>query len=221
MSIITIERKILEKNDTIAEFNRNKFKEKKIFVANLLSSPGSGKTSILEKVIETLKDKINIAVIEGDIQTELDAERIEKYEIPVAQIITNGACHLEANLIRDAFNQIEENNIELLFIENVGNLVCPAGFDLGENIKIVIVSTTEGDDKPLKYPTAFRKASALIINKVDLIPYLNSSIETLKSNALKINPQLKIFETSCTTGSGIYNLCEWLENYIYKSEGTL
>lgn len=214
MSIITIERKILEKNDAVAEFNRNNFKERKIFAINLLSSPGSGKTSILEKIIESLKNKVNIGVIEGDIQTKIDAERIEKYGIPVAQIITNGACHLDAILIRDAFSQLNNKQINLLFIENVGNLVCPATFDLGENIKIVIVSTTEGDDKPLKYPMAFRKSDAMIINKVDLIPYLNSSIEILKNNALKINPNLKIFETSCTKNVGIDKLCEWLLDNI-------
>jgi len=216
MSIITIERKILEKNDAVAEFNRKNFKEKKIFAINLLSSPGSGKTSILEKIIELLKDKVNIGVIEGDIQTKIDAERIEKYGIPVAQIITNGACHLDAILIRDAFSTLSDKQISLLFIENVGNLVCPATFDLGENIKIVIVSTTEGDDKPLKYPAAFQKANAMIINKVDLIPYLNSSIEILKNNALKINPNLKIFETSCTKNIGIDKLCEWLLDNINK-----
>jgi len=216
MSIITIERKILEKNDAVAEFNRKNFKEKKIFAINLLSSPGSGKTSILEKIIELLKDKVNIGVIEGDIQTKIDAERIEKYGIPVAQIITNGACHLDAILIRDAFSKLSDKQISLLFIENVGNLVCPATFDLGENIKIVIVSTTEGDDKPLKYPAAFQKANAMIINKVDLIPYLNSSIEILKNNALKINPNLKIFETSCTKNIGIDKLCEWLLDNINK-----
>ena len=216
MSIITIERKILEKNDAVAEFNRKNFKEKKIFAINLHSSPGSGKTSILEKIIELLKDKVNIGVIEGDIQTKIDAERIEKYGIPVAQIITNGACHLDAILIRDAFSTLSDKQISLLFIENVGNLVCPATFDLGENIKIVIVSTTEGDDKPLKYPAAFQKANAMIINKVDLIPYLNSSIEILKNNALKINPNLKIFETSCTKNIGIDKLCEWLLDNINK-----
>jgi len=216
MSIITIERKILEKNDAVAEFNRKNFKEKKIFAINLLSSPGSGKTSILEKIIELLKDKVNIGVIEGDIQTKIDAERIEKYGIPVAQILTNGACHLDAILIRDAFSTLSDKQISFLFIENVGNLVCPATFDLGENIKIVIVSTTEGDDKPLKYPAAFQKANAMIINKVDLIPYLNSSIEILKNNALKINPNLKIFETSCTKNIGIDKLCEWLLDNINK-----
>lgn len=214
MSVITIERKVLEKNDIIAAKNRELFKSKNIFVINLLSSPGSGKTSILEKTIGSLAGKINIAVIEGDVQTSLDAERIAKLNIPVIQIVTNGACHLEANLIHDSFGKLNTAEMDLLFIENVGNLVCPAGYDLGENEKIVVLSVTEGDDKPLKYPAMFRKADVMIVNKIDLIPFVNCKIETLKSNALKINPSLRIFETSCTTGVGIDEWCAYLNSKI-------
>ncbi len=210
MSIVTIQRKILEKNDVIAESLRKIFKEKNIFVINMLSSPGSGKTSLIEKIIDYLEGRIKIGVIEGDLQTKLDAERIEKYGIPVAQIITNGACHLEAVTVRDTFLQLSNYEIDLLIIENVGNLVCPASFDLGENIKMIVMSTTEGDDKPLKYTPAFLKSKVMVINKIDLLPYLNSSPETIKSNALKINPHLKIFETSCTQNIGIKCLCEWI-----------
>ena len=216
MSRLTIERKVLEKNDAIANDIRRSLKEKKIFTINLVSSPGSGKTSLVERTIENSKEKIKIAVIEGDVQTDLDAERVEAFNIPVVQIVTNGSCHLEAGLVRDAYNKLNKNDIELLMIENVGNLVCPAGYDLGEDLKVVIVSTTEGDDKPLKYPAMFRNSGALIINKTDLVPYTNCSLEKLRSNALAINPSLKIFETSCTTNEGINEWCNWLESQINK-----
>ena len=216
MSVIKVERKVLEKNDAIAQHNREVFKKKNLFTMNLVSSPGSGKTSLIEKTIHYTKNKFNVAVIEGDVQTSLDAERVAAYGVPVVQIITQGACHLEAGLVRDAFGQIEKNNFEVLFIENVGNLVCPAGYDLGEDLKVVIVSTTEGDDKPLKYPAMFRNASALIINKIDLVPYVNCSLETLMKNALSINPSLKVFKTSCTTEEGIEEWCGWIESKIKR-----
>jgi hydrogenase nickel incorporation protein HypB len=214
MSLITIERKILEKNDAIASENRKNFSSKNIFVINFVSSPGSGKTSLVERTLNYLKNKIKIAVIEGDVQTDLDAKRIEALNTPVVQIVTNGACHLEANLVRDAFIQLKEHKTEILIIENVGNLVCPAGYDLGEDVKVIIVSTTEGDDKPLKYPAMFRNSSVLIINKIDLLPFVNCSIDAIKNNALSINPALKIFEVSCQTDAGIHEWCDWLKNQI-------
>lgn len=213
MSIITIERKVLEKNDELASRIREKFRQHKIFSVNIVSSPGSGKTSILERTIEKLKNKIKIAVIEGDVQTDFDARRVERYQIPVVQIVTNGGCHLDAKLVKDALENIKLDKINFLVIENVGNLVCPAAYDLGEDFKVVILSTTEGDDKPLKYPKMFINSSVLIINKIDLLPYVNCDIDTLRKNALNINPNLKIFETSCTTGEGIEDWCKWiLEN---------
>ena len=214
MSLITIERKVLEKNDAIAATIREGLQDKNIFSFNILSSPGSGKTSLVEKTIEYLKDRIKIAVIEGDVQTDLDAQRINMLEVSVTQIVTNGGCHLEAGLVRDALNSLNLNDIQLLIIENVGNLVCPAGYDLGEDTKVVVLSTTEGDDKPLKYPAMFRNASVMIINKIDLLPYVNCSVEKIRNNALSINPQLKIFETSCTTGEGIGDWCKWIESNI-------
>jgi len=214
MSVITIERKVLEKNDEIACQNRDMFSERGLFVINVVSSPGSGKTSLLERTLEQLKEKIKIAVIEGDVQTDFDAKRVERYNVPVVQIVTNGGCHLEAKLVKDALDSIDLNNVKILVIENVGNLVCPAGYDLGENMKVVIVSTTEGDDKPLKYPKMFRNASVLIINKIDLLPYVDCNIEDLKNNAFQINPSLKIFETSCTLGDGILDWCQWLEDNV-------
>ena len=216
MAVISIERKVLEKNDEIARQNREKFKLNKNFVNNLVSSPGSGKTSLVEETIHYCKNKLGISVIEGDVQTDYDARRIDKLGIPVVQIVTNGACHLEANLIKDAINKIDLQKPDLVIIENVGNLVCPAGYDLGENIKVVIVSTTEGDDKPLKYPAMFRNSAVLIINKVDLLSYVNCSLNLLRENALRINPSLKIFETSCTTGEGINAWCDWLESQLKK-----
>lgn len=218
MSVITIERKILEKNDEIAMQNRDVFLEHGIFVLNLISSPGSGKTSILERTIERLGGNIRLAVIEGDVQTDLDARRIARYNVPAVQIVTRGGCHLEANLVRDALRNLDLAGVQLLVIENVGNLVCPSGFDLGETHKVVISSVTEGDDKPLKYPEIFHRASALVINKTDLLPYVPCDINVLRGNALRVNPSLKIFETSCTTGAGIQEWCGWLESQVSRQQ---
>jgi hydrogenase nickel incorporation protein HypB len=211
MSVITIERKVLEKNDDLARRNRELFAKQRTFVINLVSSPGSGKTSLLEKTLEYLRGKLKIAVIEGDVQTDLDAQRVARFDVPVAQIVTNGGCHLEAKLVADALDRLDLAGIELLVIENVGNLVCPSNYDLGEAMKVVVASTTEGDDKPLKYPAMFRNASVLIINKIDLLPYLDCDIAALKENALQINPSLTVFETSCRSGSGIPEWCAWLQ----------
>ncbi len=212
MSLITLERKVLEKNDVIAQSIRKRLAEHKVFAFNMVSSPGSGKTSLVERTIHHMKSRIRMAVIEGDVQTDLDAQRVHALGIPVVQIVTNGACHLEAGLVRDAFDQLDMKGLHMLIIENVGNLVCPAGYDLGEAMKVVVLSTTEGDDKPLKYPAMFRNASVLIINKIDLVPYLPCNIETMKANARSINPNLRIFETSCTTDQGIPEWCGWLES---------
>lgn len=210
MSIIKIERRVLEKNDELARQNRTLLAGHGITALNMVSSPGAGKTSILERSLETLGASVKVAVIEGDVQTDFDARRVARYNVPVVQIVTHGGCHLEARLVRDALNEMDLGSIELLIIENVGNLVCPANYDLGEDEKVVILSTTEGDDKPLKYPAMFRSASVLIINKVDLLPYVNCHLDSLKANALKINPVLEVFETSCTTDAGIPEWCDWL-----------
>jgi hydrogenase nickel incorporation protein HypB len=211
MSIITVERKVLEKNDEIARRNRAMFLQRKLFVINLVSSPGSGKTSILERTLEYFNKRVKVAVIEGDVQTDFDAQRIARYDAPVVQIVTNGGCHLDAKLIEDALGSLDLDGVKLLIVENVGNLVCPSNYDLGEAMKIVVASTTEGDDKPLKYPGMFQNASVLIINKIDLLPYVNCDLAALRNNALRINPSLKVFETSCTTKSGIAEWCSWLE----------
>jgi len=210
MPVITIERKVLAKNDEIAQQNRDLFARHGLFVFNLVSSPGAGKTSLLERTLETLRERLRIAVVEGDVQTDFDAQRVARYGVPVVQIVTNGGCHLEARLVRDAVGAIALTGLDALVIENVGNLVCPANYDLGEKLKVVLVSVTEGDDKPLKYPGMFRNASVLVINKVDLLPYVPCDLAALRRNALQINPALRVFETSCTTKVGIPEWCEWI-----------
>lgn len=210
MSVITIERKVLEKNDQIAVRNRSLFEERGIYVLNLVSSPGAGKTSILEKTFQELRSEMHMAVIEGDVQTDLDAQRVSRYGVPVVQIVTLGGCHLDAGLVQNALAKLDLTGVELLFIENVGNLVCPSNYDLGEATKVVVLSTTEGDDKPLKYPAMIRNSSILLINKTDLIPYVSCDLNVLRNNALKINPDLKIFKMSCVTGEGMSDWCDWL-----------
>jgi hydrogenase nickel incorporation protein HypB len=209
MSVITIERNVLEKNDQVAARNREALAAHGIFCCNLLSSPGAGKTLLLERLLETIGGERRIAVIEGDVQTSLDAERLERFGIPAVQIVTRGGCHLDAPLVENAMRSIDLTTIDLLIIENVGNLVCPSGYDLGEAMKIVIASTTEGDDKPLKYPAAFRNASVMIVNKTDLLPHVPCTMSALRGNALGVNPSLRVFETSAYTGAGIAELGAW------------
>jgi hydrogenase nickel incorporation protein HypB len=213
-NVITLERQILKKNDEIADENRKIFREKKIFVINLLSSPGSGKTSLLENTIGKVNKRYQLAVIEGDVQTDLDAQRISKYDVPVIQVVTKGGCHLEASLVQNALKNLPLEDLDLIVIENVGNLVCPSNYDLGEMHKIVLVSTTEGDDKPLKYPNMFRVSDLMVINKVDLLPYVDFDMDSAKKHAKTINPSIKIYETSCKTGEGVENWITWLEKKI-------
>jgi len=214
MAVVTVERKILRKNDEIADENRQLFQKTHLFVINLLSSPGSGKTSLLERTLQRLKDETKLGVIEGDVQTDRDAQRIAKFSIPVVQIVTNGGCHLEAKLIQDALVNFNLDELNMLVIENVGNLVCPANYDLGEAKKVVLVSTTEGDDKPLKYPSMFRVADLMIINKIDLLAYVDFDMTQVRENALKINPRLEILETSCKTGEGLDGWLKWIKSHI-------
>jgi hydrogenase nickel incorporation protein HypB len=214
MAVVTVERKILKKNDEIASENREILKKHNVYTINLLSSPGSGKTTLLEKSLAILNKSKKVAVIEGDVQTDNDARRIAVLNVPVVQIVTNGGCHLEAKLVQNAFESFDFSKLDLLIIENVGNLVCPANYDLGENTKVVLVSTTEGDDKPLKYPAMFRVSDVLIINKIDLLDFVDFDVETVRKNALSINPNLKIFEISCKTGQGINEWIDWLVNQM-------
>jgi len=211
MSVITIERKVLDRNEELAGRNRALLARHGVFAVNLVSSPGAGKTSLLECTLERLAGSLRVAVIEGDVQTDLDARRVDRYGVPVVQIVTNGGCHLEARLVADALARLDLEAVDLLVIENVGNLVCPANFDLGESLKAVVLSTTGGDDKPLKYPAMIRNASVLAINKIDLLPYLRCDLAALRARALRVNPDLLVFETSCTTGAGIAAWCDWIE----------
>jgi len=208
--IIAVEQDILQRNNLLAERNRGYFEAKNIFCLNLMSSPGSGKTTLLEETIRRLKNRKSVYVIEGDQQTSNDADRIAALGVPVFQVNTGTGCHLEASMINHALKHLNPEDNSLLFIENVGNLVCPALFDLGEAEKVVIVSTTEGDDKPLKYPHIFKEANICIINKTDLAPYLNTSIDTLRENCLKVNPHLRIFEMSALKNTGMEEWCEWI-----------
>lgn len=208
---------ILKANENIAQKNREIFNENKVYAINLMSSPGSGKTSLLERTLEALKDELRIAVIEGDLQTTKDAQRIERYNIPVVQINTEGACHLDANMVDSVLESFNFKEIDLFVIENVGNLVCPASFELGEDDKVVMVSIPEGDDKPIKYPVMFRKAKVLLVNKIDLLPYTNFNMSKIKEDALNINPNLKIFEISCLTGEGLEAWFVWLKEQVIKT----
>jgi len=203
--------RILEANDRIAEENRRRFKETGVFVVNLMGAPGAGKTSLLERTIHLLKDKVRIGVIEGDIAGTDDAERINRTEAPVVQINTGGACHLDANMISEVIPELPMGDLDILIIENVGNLVCPAEFKVGEDIKAMVLSITEGHDKPLKYPLMFKESSALVLNKIDLLPHIDVEIERLKRDALSLNQAMKIFEVSCKTGEGIDSWAEWLQ----------
>lgn len=218
MSEIKVVTNILQANDELTAVNRKKLDEKKIYVINLMSSPGSGKTSILEKIISKLKDEMKIAVIEGDLYTTMDAERIEAKGVPVVQINTGGACHLDAYMIKDAINDLNLDGIELLIVENVGNLVCPAEFEIGEDIKITVLSTTEGNDKPLKYPLAFEKSGVVILNKIDLIEYTNFDKQRFYDDVRSINEKAIIFETSCTQNLGLDELCSWIKNKVGEKQ---
>ena len=207
---------ILKANENIAQKNRDIFDKNKVYTINLMSSPGSGKTSLLERTINLVKNELKMAVLEGDLQTDNDAQRIKKYDIPVVQINTNGACHLDANMVDRALKSFDFKEIDLFVIENVGNLVCPASFELGEHDKAVMVSTTEGDDKPIKYPVMFRKAKVLLINKIDLLPYTNFNMSKIKKDAMNINPEIRIFEISCRTGEGLGIWIDWLKGQVKK-----
>ncbi len=210
-TVIEVEQDILHHNDLMAARNRGYFDAKNILALNLVSSPGSGKTSILERTLTDLINDLSFAVIEGDQQTMNDANRIDALKVPVIQINTGKGCHLESDMVYDAVKQLAPKDNSILMIENVGNLVCPSMFDLGEKNRVVIISTTEGEDKPLKYPDMFDTSDICIINKIDLLPYLSFDMEKLKTSALQVNPKLQFFEVSATTGQGMENWYHWLK----------
>lgn len=219
-SILEIEQDILGANNLMAQRNRGYFEALNITALNLVSSPGSGKTTLLETTLKDLSGKLKFAVIEGDQQTTNDADRIDQLNIPVIQINTGKGCHLDSEMIQRAYKELKPAPNSVLMIENVGNLVCPALFDLGESHRVVIISTTEGDDKPLKYPDMFAHSNVCLINKTDLLPYVRFDVEKVKENALKINPALKFFEVSATNGNGMQDWYNWLESVVKETTNT-
>jgi hydrogenase nickel incorporation protein HypB len=214
---VDVGKKILSANEEYALKNSELLTEQKKLCLNMISSPGSGKTTILARTINELKDKIKIGVIEGDIQTDIDAERIRATKAPAIQINTNGACHLSAAQVNSALENLPISDLDLIFIENVGNLVCPSAFELGETGKIAVLSVAEGDDKPAKYPAIFAKSKAMLINKIDLLEAVGQvdfDIERVKADARKLNKHIKIFPISAKTGEGFANWCDWLTESV-------
>jgi len=211
MNRVPLEKKVLSENDRIAGELRERFRRHGILCLNLISSPGAGKTSLLERTLESFPRDARVAVLTGDIQTDNDARRLARWGFPARQITTGGACHLDARMIERALEDWRLEDLDVLFIENVGNLVCPASYDLGEAAKIVVLSVTEGEDKPLKYPSIFFKSALLILNKTDLLPYLPFDIAQARANALRIHPGMEILETSCLSGEGIQPWQAWIE----------
>jgi len=207
---IKVLKDILSANEQIAQATRHLLNSKGVFAVNLMSSPGAGKTSLILETIKGLKGKTKIGVIEGDVSSSIDAELVGKEGVPVVQINTGGACHLDANMVSNAISNVSLQDIELLFIENVGNLICPAEFALGEHKKILISSIPEGDDKPFKYPLMFNKADAVLINKIDLLPYLKFDIQAFSQAVKGINRKAEILQISCVTGQGIREWTSWL-----------
>lgn len=206
---IKVMRNIMDVNDRLAKENKAYFAEKKVAAVNVMASPGAGKTSVIMKVISLLREKVNFSVIEGDIASCIDAEKIEKEGIPVVQINTGGGCHLDANMIKEVVRERADFDNTIMFIENVGNLVCPSAFDLGENIRLVIASVPEGHDKPFKYPAMFEGANAIILNKVDLLPFIEFDKDEFYKGIRAVNAGAPVFEISCRTGEGLDRLMDW------------
>ena len=207
---LAIEKKVLSENDRIAGNLRAAFRDLRVLTLNLIGSPGAGKTALLERTLERLPAHTRVAVLTGDLQTENDAIRLRRYGHPARQITTGGACHLDARMVETHLNGWLEDGLEILLIENVGNLVCPTSYDLGEDAKVVVSSVTEGEDKPLKYPGIFRRAELMILNKADLLPHLKFDKNLVRDNARRVNPEIEIIETSCTTGVGVDHWLAWI-----------
>lgn len=219
---VEIKQSLLSRNEQVAASNREHFDRHNILAINLISSPGSGKTTLLEKTIEALKDEFKIGVLEGDIETERDAERVRAKGAAAVQLTTGGACHLEAPLVHKGFHALEkqmEGYPDILFIENVGNLVCPSSFYLGEHLRVVLVSVPEGPDKPAKYPKAFKTSDVFIITKADLLPFFDFDVEKVKEEALSLNPNLKVFVVSAKTGEGLQEWFQFLREKVYEKKG--
>jgi hydrogenase nickel incorporation protein HypB len=208
---VPLEKKVLSENDRIAAELREAYASNRVFCVNLISSPGSGKTLLLERTLEAFPQGTRAAVLTGDIQTDNDAKRLARWGYPVKQITTAGACHLDARMVQKHLEDWDLADLDYLLVENVGNLVCPTSYDLGEHAKIVLLSVTEGEDKPLKYPGIFRRAELMVLNKVDLLPYVPFDADLCKQHARSIHPGIEIIETSCTTGAGLEEWRRWLE----------
>jgi hydrogenase nickel incorporation protein HypB len=211
---IPVLRSVTEANALLADALRARFGQQDVLVLNIIASPGAGKTALLERTIESLNGELRLSVIEGDPTTSLDSERVAATGVPVVQINTDGGCHLEARMIQVALEQLDVEGADVVVIENVGNLLCPTGWDLGEDAKVVVASLPEGDDKPLKYPMAFATAQAVVINKIDLQPYLPAQASVLRENALRINPDLAVFEVSALTGQGLNGWVDWIREKL-------
>ncbi len=207
-------KRVLDRNQDKAETIRTSLKEKGVKMYNFISSPGAGKTALFERTLEHMKDTLKIGIIEGDVSTDRDAQRLKQYDLPIVLINTEGGCHLDSNSIEKALEEFKLEEIKVLFVENVGNLVCPSNFDLGETNKIAVVSTSEGDDKPIKYPMLFRDAKAVILNKMDIMPYTNFNYDAFCNDLRQVNPDVPLFETSCTNGDGLDQWYEWLEKEV-------
>ena len=207
---VSVIKDILGANEQIALENRRLFDAKDIFVLNVMAAPGAGKTSLIERTIEALRDRVRIGVIDGDLASTIDADRIARLGIPAVQINTGGACHLDANMVRSALPKLPLDDTDLLFLENVGNLICPTGFALGEHLKVMIASTPEGDDKPYKYPGMFSVVDVLLLNKIDLLPLLDFDLDYFRRGVEALNPNVAFFSVSCKTGEGIEAWVEWL-----------
>ncbi len=218
MHIIDLNSQILKENSRLAEENKKLFKQNGLYVVNFMSAPGAGKTSVLEETIKRIGDKYKISVIEGDLQTSLDSERIQSLNIPSYQITTGTVCHLDARMIHNALHNFNLDRSDLLFIENVGNLVCPADFELGEDLKVMVYSVVEGPEKPKKYPIMFHAVDVVLLNKIDLIPYSGLDIKELTGNVKEVNPSAEIFSVSCRTGEGLEDWIAWLINKIEKKD---
>lgn len=207
---------LLDANDALAQANRAQFDRAGLYVVNMMSSPGSGKTTILERTLENLQGRMRLGVLEGDVQTSLDAARLERFGVPIVQINTGtqfgGGCHLDANMVHTGLPSLPLESIDILVIENVGNLVCPAGFLLGEDVRVIVASVTEGEDKPLKYPHMFRCADLILLSKVDLLPHLDFDLDQFLANIQAVNPTAPRIMTSARTGEGIGEWCDWLTN---------
>ena len=210
MNRIEVEKKVLSENDRIAALLRADLRDTGALSLNFIGSPGAGKTALLEKTLERLPRHTRAVVLTGDLQTENDAIRLSRYGFPVRQITTGGCCHLDARMVVNHLDGWLEKGLEILFVENVGNLVCPTSYDLGEDAKVVVLSVAEGEDKPLKYPGIFRKAELMILNKIDLLPYVPFQPALARENARRVNPEIEMIETSCTTGAGFEHWLAWL-----------